>query len=137
MGSGNFHGVTAAAQPGGSLVCGPPGSHLFQGPRQASRSKATGRCWGAGAPGEAGREGSPGEAGREGSPGVLVAFPRSGLTSSGPPLPAWLSPPLLVSSSERAGLVTLALGSHVRLQRQPGKHGCIRSRLGLPWWQSG
>ena len=46
MGSGNLHGVTAEAQPGGSLVCGSPGSHLFQGPRQASRSKATGRGWG-------------------------------------------------------------------------------------------
>ena len=107
MGSGNLHGVAAEAQPGGSLVCGSPGSHLFQGPRQASRSKVTGRSWGAGAPGEAGRGGSP---------GVLVAFCRWGLASSGPPLPGWLSPPLSASSSERAGLVTLALGSRVRFQ---------------------
>ena len=116
MGSGNLHGVAAEAQPGGSLVCGSPGSHLFQGPRQASRSKVTGRSWGAGAPGEAGRGGSLGEAGRGGSPGVLVAFPRWGLASSGLPLPGWLSPPLSASSSERAGLVTLALGSRVRFQ---------------------
>lgn len=92
---------------------------------EASRSKATG--------GGGGQE--PQE--RQRAPGALVAFPHSGLASSGAAFARLAVAALSASSSERAGLVALALGSPVWLQQKPGKHGCMRCRLGLPWWQSG
>ena len=65
--------------------------------------------------------GDPREVGREDPPGVLAALPRSDPASFRPPLPGWPVPLISPSSSDGAGMVTLALGSHGQLQLRSGK----------------
>lgn len=126
MGPGSLPG-SRQRQPGGSLVCGPPGTHLFQGLQASQQEQGHRWRWGQ----------EPQERQRERAPRGAGCFPHSGLASSGPLLPGWLSATLSASSSERAGPGRSALGSPVWLQQKPGKHGRMRCRLGLPWWQSG